>query len=278
MRTQYPNERDAHLLVILLSHFQPASWTVIEQALMVDVPAGVATRDQVLGERAKALFHAALTSHQPERVAQIQAWLAELPATTEGAPTLVDLRAEVHVLAVAAHQSTWAEVADVYRALLPAAADDETRARYEGNLGTALYRAGARDQARAAWDRVLTAQPTNEAVQLDRAAIAGPVPESIAELTKLSTDAAAAGVRFQAAAWLRAFAIQKGDKHQPTVEALRAKILTHASSAQPDGAYGIVSIGSLNVGLGYSTTERLVLNLSVTTQAFLVLPAPGTEK
>ncbi len=278
VRRKYPAEPDAHHLVYLMTGAGPAPMAELEAAVLAEVPADLANRDEVLAARAGVYLRLVLVGGWLTRLDRLGALIAAIPAAGAAGSSWEtrNLRADLVALAATAGTTTWAAALAAYRELLPDAPDDPERARIENNIAVALHRSGETGEAQAAWDRAMRLAPAYPVPDLNHAAAGDGAPYGLQRLASLSESAELSGISFQAAAWRRHFGLARGEKGQKSLAELRKEAFDTSFGLGTDGGLGFIAAGSFKISFGYHSTKRLVIELGTESRTWLCLPAPGT--
>lgn len=254
---------------------------------VIDVapPAELATA--LAGRRAQAAFDVVATWDAVERV---DAMLALVDAVADAPQPLAARRLAVdgHVLALRLGKpgESLAALESRYRALLTEAGGDAD-AVLHNNLAAVVADQGRLDEAQALWEkaRALAEEDARDLPRLNLAAshIAAALAAKAAvpdldrlELEVLAEAGTPVEVRLQAHAWLVASASKA---ERPKAErALRAAATKEgADYMRPrvlPGRGGVVLRNSVQMGIGYSTTLGLQIQLDLSGVPWLVLPCP----
>ncbi|HKE15342.1 MAG TPA: hypothetical protein VKB80_10775 [Kofleriaceae bacterium] len=273
LRERYPREPDVYRLIFLAARF--ASPTRDYSAASTPIPAELARRDELLLMQAGLLYSFAVSWGDGSRLGEIMHALEALSSeTATGAPARM-LRADTMALQarVLSRPALWTEVARAYRALLAGAAAED-RGRIQNNLGVALWQTGDRGGARAAWAEAISAGEPHGAAQLNSAVTAD--RPDLRMLDQVADKSDRIGIQTQAVRWKISLAHLKGAKRRAALQHARQILATSPLDDAADGSSGVVLEESFNVGVGYSSRDRLLVQLYLGRAAFLVLPAPAS--
>jgi tetratricopeptide (TPR) repeat protein len=271
LHARMPGDADVYRLLYLVARFTARPGAT--RAAAIEVPPGVTGRDELLLMRAGLLYSFAVSWTDSTRIAEIDRTLEALSATGSSGPVARVLRADTLALEarMLGRAERWPDVATAYRALLEEAAPEE-RPRLQNNLGVALWESGDREGARAAWADALAAGEPHQVARLNQTATAEAA--DLAALDQIADGSDRVGVQVQALHWKIARAKLRGAaRRRAMAQAARLLGSTTVSDAS-DGSTGVVLEESFNVGIGYSSRDRLLVQLSLGRAAFLLVPAP----
>lgn len=275
LRERHPREPDVYRLIFLAARF--ASPARDYGAASTAIPAGVDQRDDLLLMQAGLLYSLAVSWRDGERVADIARALDALsPEGAASAPARM-LRADTMVLEarLLGRKTLWPKIAAAYRELAPDAAQED-RARIQNNLGVALWETGDRDGARAAWAEAITGGESHGVAQLN-STVSSDKPD-LDLLDRIADNSDRIGVRAQALRWKVARARLKGASRRAALQKVAQILSTSSVDDAADGSAGVVLEESFNVGVGYSSRERLLVKLFLGRSASLLLPAPQVDE
>jgi tetratricopeptide (TPR) repeat protein len=275
LRERHPREPDVYRLIFLAARFGSPARDYA--AASTAIPAGVDQRDDLLLMQAGLLYSLAISWRDGGRVADIARALDALsPEAAAGQPARM-LRADTMVLEarLLGRAALWPKIAAAYRELAPAAAQED-RARIQNNLGVALWETGDRDGARAAWAEAITGGEAHGVAQLNSTVSSEKADVDL--LDRIADNSDRIGVRAQALRWKVARARLKGAARRTALERVAEILGSSSVDDAADGSAGVVLEESFNVGVGYSSRDRLVVNLYLGRAASLLLPAPAIDE
>ncbi len=275
LRERHPREPDVYRLIFLAARFGSAARD--HAAASTEIPAGVDQRDDLLLMQAGLLYSLAISWRDGERVADISRALDALsPAAAAGQPARM-LRADTMVLEarLLGRPALWPKIAAAYRDLAPDAAQED-RARIQNNLGVALWETGDRDGARAAWAEAITGGEGHGVAQLN-STVSSEKPD-LELLDRIADNSDRIGVRAQAVRWKVARAGLKGTARRAALQRVAEILASSSVDDAADGSAGVVLEESFNVGVGYSSRDRLLVKLYLGRAASLLLPAPQIDE
>lgn len=275
LRKRHPQEPDTHRLALLLARFGGTArgdYGVIDDP----VPAGLVDAADVPVMRAGLHASLVIAWETPARLPALRAMIDGLADQPAQQARIDDLRADVHAIeGLLGARADWAAIEQAYRARL-AKAEGQARGRVLNNLGVALWRQGKPAEAAAAWDEAIGAHDPISAAKLNRRATEPVGDETLAALRAIADESERASVRAQAVRWHAARSGLTGDALAKAREEA-AKVMTDGAmlGITVGGDRGIVLDESFNFGLGYSSAKGLVTNFALTSDIWLVIPAPA---
>jgi tetratricopeptide (TPR) repeat protein len=275
LRERHPREPDVYRLIFLAARFGSAARDYA--AASTAIPAGVDQRDDLLLMQAGLLYSLAVSWRDGERAADIARALDALsPASAAGQPARL-LRVDTMVLEarLLGRTALWPKIAAAYRELAPDAAQED-RARIQNNLGVALWETGDHDGARAAWAEAITGGDAHGVAQLN-STVSSDKPD-LDLLDRIADNSDRIGVRAQAVRWKVARARLKGAARRTALARAAEILATSSVDDAADGSAGVVLEESFNVGVGYSSRDRLLVKLYLGRAASLLLPAPAVDE
>lgn len=266
LRTAYPDEPDVLRLQFLLARLVRDRGRALH-LLRVRLPDDLASQVAVL--RGTVLRALAV-------VWQDGGLLDEIPDELPGDENDDHLRTEVTALRARLLDKPrlWQGVErGVLDLLEDAKAED--RARLYNNLGVALFEQGRVEEAVDAWSASVREGADYLTPELNLL-VAQPGEDTVARLDRLAESKSVAG--FQAKAWSLHLAGTPAGEIRKTLDASR-KLLDEENTlcAMGTGGAGVVLADTFQIGFGYSSLDRLVINLSLQPRAWLLLPAPPTR-
>jgi tetratricopeptide (TPR) repeat protein len=275
LHARMPAEPDVYRLIYMIARF--AGRASGERAVALDIPPGVTGRDDLLLMKAGLLYSFAVSWTDKERVAAITRTLDQLSAAGSTGPLARSLRVDAKVLEarMLGRAERWSELADAYRTLLHEGSDED-RSRLANNVGVALWESGDKAGARGAWTEAVTAGDPHHVARLNLAATAE-TPD-LAALDQIADGSDRVGVQVQAVHWKIARAGLKGAARKRALKRAQGLLASTTVGDAADGSSGVVLEESFNVGVGYSTRDRLLVQLYLGRSAFLLVPAPGAGK
>jgi tetratricopeptide (TPR) repeat protein len=274
LRGRFPAEPDVYRLIFLAARF--ASQARDYSAAATPIPAGLARRDELLLMQAGLLYSFAVSWGDRSRVEEIVRDLDALSAESAGSAPARMLRADTLALQarLLGRPALWSDVAAAYRGLLESAGQED-RARIQNNLGVALWQTGDRDGASAAWAEAISGGEAHGAAQLN-STVTSDRPD-LRALDQITDKSDRIGIQTQALRWKIALAHLKGAPRRAALQRAQQILSTSPLDDAADGSSGVVLEESFNVGVGYSSRDRLLVQLYLGRSAFLLLPAPGSE-
>ena len=275
LRERHPREPDVYRLIFLAARFGSPARDYA--AASTAIPAGVDQRDDLLLMQAGLLYSLAVSWRDGERAADIGRALDALsPDSAAGQPARL-LRADTMVLEarLLGRTALWPKIAAAYRELIADAAQED-RARLQNNLGVALWETGDHDGARAAWAEAITGGDAHGAAQLN-STVSSDRPD-LDLLDRIADNSDRIGVRAQAVRWKVARAQLKGAARRTALARVAEILATSSVDDAADGSAGVVLEESFNVGVGYSSRDRLLVKLYLGRAASLLLPAPAVDE
>ncbi len=275
LRERHPREPDVYRLIFLAARFGSPARDYA--AASTAIPAGVDQRDDLLLMQAGLLYSLAVSWRDGEHAADIGRALDALsPESAAGQPARL-LRADTMVLEarLLGRTALWPKIAAAYRELAPDAAQED-RARIQNNLGVALWETGDHDGARAAWAEAITGGDAHGVAQLN-STVSSEKPD-LDLLDRIAENSDRIGVRAQAVRWKVARARLKGAARRTALQRVTEILATSSVNDAADGSAGVVLEESFNVGVGYSSRDRLLVKLYLGRAASLLLPAPAVDE
>ena len=274
LRQRMPSEPYVYRLIFLAARFgaRRGEWA----ASTIDVPAGVPERDELVVMKAGLLYSQSVAWSDGRHLGDITRALDSL--SPEGAKQDPPRQLRADVLALEARllnkARRWPEAVTAYRTLVAGAAEDD-KGRLPNNLGVALWESGDRDGARAAWADSIARGETHQAALLNQLVTAD-APD-VAQLDPIAAGSDRIGVQAQALHWKVHLAHLGGKQRRAALDKIAELLRGDFIDDAADGGTGVVLEESFNIGVGYSTTDHLIVQLALGRMASLIVPAPVTR-
>jgi len=275
MRERLPQETDVYRLIFLVARF--GSPVRDYRAAATPIPPGLVKRDELLLMQAALLYSLAVTWRDGSRVSDISRALDSLSPETAAGDTARVLRADTMALEarLLGRGGRWPEIASAYRALAEKAGPDD-KGRLHNNLGVALWESGDRAGARAAWAQAIARGESHHVASLN-SAVTAEAPD-LALLDPIAEQSDRIGVQAQALRWKVALGRLTGARRRAALARADKIIAENPVDDAADGSTGVVLEESFNVGVGYSSVDRLLVQMYLGRAAFLLLPAPPSRR
>lgn len=266
LRRAYPEEPDVLRLQFLLARLLRDRGRALE-LLQPRLPAELARRVAPL--RATVLR------------AQAAVWqeagpLAAIPDALGDQPDGASLRTEIAALrARLQHEPRLWQRVERGLVQLIENAEAQDRARLHNNLGVALYEQGRLAEAVDAFNTALRLGADYRVPELNLL-LAQPAADTAARLERLAEKNSVTGL--QAKAWALHLAGTPDAEARAALRQFRQRLdADNAFCPLGTGGAGVVLADAFRIGFGYSSRERLLINLSLQPRAWLILPAPPTQ-
>lgn len=273
LRVRFPDEADAARLAWVLTRFGGAprgDFGVVDDP----IPAG-AEHDQLALMRAALMASLIVAWEDPGHLRALHAALDQLTATPATASRIAELQADALALdaAIGGDAAAWARAEAAYRARIPLASKDE-RGRLRNNLGVALWRRGAKDEAIAAWQEAIVDGDPVSVARLNLHANQPMAGDTLDVLAELGEQAERNSTRYQALRWHAARSGLTGAALADAEQKARAVLDESGFGITVSGSRGVILDESFAFGLGYSSTTGLVTNFGLTSSVWLLVTAP----
>lgn len=185
-----------------------------------------------------------------------------------------DLRSSA--LAVLALQkqdkAMWMEVETLVEALLSEAPDEENRFRLTNNLAVAKYRLGKVGEAQSILGSLVASREKASVASINAPAMdKNSGPEDFAALSGSGMDDLLKGAKVAARRWIARK--EKGRKLEVKEHAALAASVSQGLGRRSFGERGVLLENSFHLGVGYSTVDKLVIELDMRVLPWFVLPA-----
>jgi len=279
-----PHSADAYTLLLAAAEFSAER----DEALAVLDVEPPADEPALHLRRAQAALDLVAQWDAADHVPQLLRLVEALPPEA-GSGLEPRLAIDAHVVARrlgAQGGDPWPRIEQRYRARLDAPGGDAD-AQLLVALAVVVAEQGRADEALAQWDRALLVADDDDgrevaslhvlAVRLaSGSAPAAREAEMRAALRALAESGSIPDVRLQARAWLQAIAPPSSRK-KAAAELREAAALEASRAHRPrllPGRSGVILRGQVQLGLGYSATEGLQLNVDVRGEPWLVKPCP----
>jgi hypothetical protein len=201
---------------------------------------------------------------------------AQAKGTTSGPALLLLGDAWALVARQRGRADAWVKAEDAYRRGLDGVLGSQ-RERPLNNLAVAVAEQGRTEQALHLWQEASAAggEEANRLSEINRLATGGR-PGARARLVEIASGGGADSRRF-AQLWLTQLGTAKERRQAEAALAalLREQIPGELRPRLLPTAAGVALAGSLNAGLGYSTVKGLVIDLSVDSEAWLLMRPPS---
>lgn len=275
LRAKFPDEPDTHRLAMLLARFGGTTrgdYTVIRDP----IPPAMTDAADVAIMRAGLQVSLLVAWNTPGELAALRASIGALVDLPAKQARIDDLRTDVAALdvVIGGKAGGWPAAEAAYRERL-AGVTGQARGRLLNNLGVALWRQGRAADASAAWAEAVSVHDPVAVAALNLRATETIDEGTLDALQAIATSADRASTRAQAIRWHASRAGLTGDAlAKAKAEAKDALADSAMMGITVTGDQGIILDETFSFGLGYSSAKGLVTNFELSSDVWLVLPAP----
>jgi len=279
LRQRYPEVPHMHRLALALTFFE---YDIEARKRTATAPAAAAASDVTLELLQRyVLLSAAMLEQDLELIDELVRQVGALARAPEASYETRAFHADLYALIARMRSSRdhWQRAELLYEELLKDVPPQQ-RARLLNNIGVSLFELGNAGNALQAWQQSQQLGAKYKMPALNTIANTLEGDQRIELLRKVAEAAEREEVKHQAKLWLIALTVDDPEEAKLQAKQARDELVAGSDLGPPnDAATGGVFVRSLNFNVGYSTVDKLLVNIEVPSELWLVIPAPpaGTK-
>ncbi len=243
-------------------------------AILTKVPKKVEDRESVVTLRRTVLYSMAEIWGDPRALGELRSWAKRAARGKDWSSRAEAGDVYALIARLSGKRAVWAAAERAYRRAMESAPDEE-QARLLNNLAVTLYEQGDADSARREWISSRDMNPERRVATLNLLVVEPRDPRIADKLEAEVGQLGSSILSFQARAWaLHHRGLTGGALRKKLAELHAEESDDQTMGPAMTASRGVYEDGQFQFSFGYSTREGLVIQFTLESKRWLVVPAP----